>query len=193
MKKLILSALLVLVLAPLFSQRLPAGEQPKFPPREQTAQGWEDYGRELRDWFARWWERFGYRSTGEERPLISLMLRNREKLGLSDEQVRRMEQLRTDFEKESIRKDADRKVAEMDLDALLNAPTVDIAKVEAKVREIEKQRADLRIARIRAIEKAKEQLTAEQRKKLQEVLTEPGFSVGPRPEAKKSENKKSEE
>jgi Spy/CpxP family protein refolding chaperone len=62
-----------------------------------------------------------------------------------------------------------------------------MAKVEAKVREIEKQRADLRLARIRAIEKAKEQLTADQRKKLQEVLKEPGFSVGSRPERKKSE------
>jgi len=129
MKKQILSALLVTALVPLFSQRAPASEQPKFAPREQLAQGWEDYGRELRDWFSRWWERFGYRSTGEERPLISLMLRNREKLGLSDEQVRRMEQLRTEFEKESIRKDADRRVAEMDLDALLNAATVDMAKV----------------------------------------------------------------
>ena len=188
MKKQILSALLVTALAPVFSQRVLSSEQPKFAPHEQLAQGWEDYGRELRDWFSRWWERFGYRSTGEERPLISLMLRNREKLGLSDEQVRRMEQLRTEFEKESIRKDADRRVAEMDLDALVNAPSVDMAKVEAKVREIEKQRADLRVARIRAIEKAKEQLTADQRKKLQEVLKEPGFSIGPRPERKRNED-----
>ncbi len=188
MKSRILPVLLYTGLAALFCQPLAAGEPPKAAPHAQLAQGWEDYGREVRDWFSRWWDRFGYRSTGEERPLISLMLRNREKLGLSDEQVRRMEQLRTEFEKESIRKDADRRVAEMDLDALLNTQSVDMTKVEAKVREIEKQRADLRLARIRAIEKAKEQLTAEQRKKLQEVLTEPGFSVGPRPERKKSED-----
>jgi DNA gyrase/topoisomerase IV subunit A len=187
MKSRILPVLLLTGWAALIWQPLVAGEQPTAAPHEQLAQNWEDYGRDVRDWFARWWDRFGYRSTGDERPLISLMLRNREKLGLSDEQVRRMEQLRTEFEKESIRKDADRRVAEMDLDALLNAPNVDMAKVEAKVREIEKQRADLRLARIRAIEKAKEQLTADQRKKLQEVLKEPGFSVGSRPERKKSE------
>jgi hypothetical protein len=187
MKNRIFPVLLLTGLAVLIWQPLIAGEQPKAAPHEQLAQGWEDYGRDVRDWFARWWDRFGSRSTGDERPLISLMLRNREKLGLSDEQVRRMEQLRTEFEKESIRKDADRRVAEMDLDALLNAPNVDMAKVEAKVREIEKQRADLRLARIRAIEKAKEQLSAEQRKKLQEVLNEPGFSIGSRPERKKSE------
>ena len=47
-----------------------------------------------------------------------------------------------------------------------------MAKVEAKVREIERMRADLRIARIRTIQKGKEQLTADQRKKLQELLAE---------------------
>ena len=111
------------------------------------------------------------------------MLRNRDKLGLSDAQVRNLEQLRNDFQKESIRKDADLRVAEMDLNALLEAQNVDMAKVEAKVREIERLRADLRIARIRAIEKGKEQLTADQRKKLQELLAESQFtSIKPRPE-----------
>jgi len=46
-------------------------------------------------------------------------------------------------------------------------------KVEAKIREIEKLRADARIARIRAMERGKEQLTADQRKKLQDLLAEP--------------------
>jgi Spy/CpxP family protein refolding chaperone len=175
MKKQILSALLVAVLSAAFSQYLFAIEQPNLPPHEQRAQGWEDYGRELRGWFGRWWDRFNSPSTRGERPLISLMLRNREKLGLSDDQVRRMEQLRSEFEKESIRKDADLRVAEMDLEALLDAPSVEMAKAEAKVREIEKTRADLRLARIRAIEKAKELLTPDQRKKLQDFLTEPGL------------------
>jgi Spy/CpxP family protein refolding chaperone len=53
---------------------------------------------------------------------------------------------------------------------LLDAQPVDMPKVEAKVREIERLRADIRLARIRAIEKGKEQLTADQRKKLQDLL-----------------------
>ena len=47
-----------------------------------------------------------------------------------------------------------------------------MGKVEWKVREAEKLRADLRIARIRAIEQAKAVLTAEQKKKLQELTPE---------------------
>jgi len=110
--------------------------------------------------------------SGEERPLIAFILRNREKLDLSAAQVKNLEQLRNDFQKESIRKDADLRVAEMDLNGLLVAEKVDMAKVEAKVREIERLRSDLRIARIRTIQKGKEVLTADQRKKLQELLAE---------------------
>jgi Spy/CpxP family protein refolding chaperone len=60
----------------------------------------------------------------------------------------------------------------MDLNGLLVADKIDMAKIEAKVREIERLRSDLRIARIRTIQKGKEVLTADQRKKLQELLAE---------------------
>ena len=108
--------------------------------------------------------------------MISLLLRNREKLGLSDDQVKKLEQLRSDFEKETIRNEADIRVAEIDLNNLLQAQSADLAKVEAKIRDIERLRADLRIARIRAIEKGKALLTAEQRKKLQELLSDQRFT-----------------
>jgi hypothetical protein len=139
----------------------------------QFAQGLDDLGRELREWFSRWGEYFGSGTAKkEERPLIAFMLRNREKLGLSAAQVKSLEQLRNDFQKESIRKDADLRVAEMDLNGLLGAEKVDMAKVETKVREIERLRTDLRLARIRTIEKGKDLLTADQRKKLHELLAE---------------------
>jgi Spy/CpxP family protein refolding chaperone len=140
---------------------------------QQFAQGLDDLGRELREWFGRWGEYFGSGTMkSEERPLIAFMLRNREKLDLSAAQVKNLEQLRNDFQKESIRKDADLRVAEMDLNNLLVAEKVDMAKVEAKVRDIERLRSDLRIARIRTIQKGKEVLTADQRKRLQELLAE---------------------
>jgi Spy/CpxP family protein refolding chaperone len=44
-----------------------------------------------------------------------------------------------------------------------------MAKVEAKIREAEKLRTELRIARVRAIEQAKAVLTSEQRKKFFEM------------------------
>jgi hypothetical protein len=154
-------------------------------PQEEFSETWDEIGRALRDWAGRARDYFSFsvRVPRGERPVISLMLRNRDKLGLSADQVRNLEQLRNDFEKESIRNDADVRVAEMDLNSLLETQHIDMAKVEAKVREIERLRADIRIARIRTIEKGKQQLTADQRKKLQELFTESQFtSINPRPE-----------
>jgi Heavy-metal resistance len=139
---------------------------------EQMGQVWGVLGRELEGFFERWQEHFSSIATSEERPPISMIIRSREKLRLSAEQVRNLERLRNDFEKESIRKEADTRVAKMELDDLLAAQPVDMTRVEAKVREIERLRADLRFARIRAAAKAKEQLSVEQRKKLEELLSE---------------------
>jgi Spy/CpxP family protein refolding chaperone len=149
-----------------------AAEERKPALREEGSQSLEELGRDFREWLSGWWRHFGGTTSQEQQPVISLMLRNRDKLGLSDDQVKKLEQLRSDFEKETVRNDADVRVAEIDLNNLLQAANVDLTKVEAKIRDIERLRADLRIARVRAVEKGKALLTAEQRKKLQEVLAE---------------------
>ena len=153
-----------------------AAEDKKPALRDDSSQSLEELGKDFRGWLGRWWEYFGGTTAHEQQPVISLMLRNREKLGLSDDQVKKLEQLRSDFEKETIRNEADIRVAEIDLNNLLQAQSADLAKVEAKIRDIERLRADLRIARIRAIEKGKALLTAEQRKKLQELLSDQRFT-----------------
>ena len=105
-----------------------------------------------------------------ERPLITFILDHREQLALTPEQATRLETLRQEFTRESIRRDADLRIAEMDLTALLGQSPLDQAKVEAKIRELEKLRADLRIARIRTLEQGRAVLTPEQRTKLQALL-----------------------
>jgi Spy/CpxP family protein refolding chaperone len=64
----------------------------------------------------------------------------------------------------------------MDLAGLLRADPVDISRVEAKIRESERLRGDLRLGRVRAIERGKAQLTAEQRARLATMLGEPPAS-----------------
>ncbi|HZD41624.1 MAG TPA: periplasmic heavy metal sensor [Terriglobales bacterium] len=141
------------------------------PSTQEMRQGLEDLAHRLRQLFSRWGHYLGSRRSWEEQPLISIILDNREKLGLSNEQINKLEELKREFQKESIRSDADIRIAQMDLDALLSARTVDMAKVEAKVREMEHLRANIRLARIRTIEKGKQQLSAEQRDKLEEILS----------------------
>lgn len=101
-----------------------------------------------------------------KRALITFMLRHKEKLELSPGQVENLKRLRSDFERKAIRRRADIRVAEMELQTLLDANSIDLSQVETKIREIERLRADHRLARIRTIEEGKRTLTPEQRAKL---------------------------
>ncbi|MEE9230383.1 MAG: periplasmic heavy metal sensor [Acidobacteriota bacterium] len=101
-----------------------------------------------------------------ERPIISLMLQNKEALKLAPEQVQKLETLRLNFRKAAIKRSADLQVAELELDQLRRQQSVDLAKVEAQVKRIETLRAEQRLSRIRTIEEGKALLTAEQRERL---------------------------
>jgi Spy/CpxP family protein refolding chaperone len=100
-----------------------------------------------------------------------IALRHRAELGLNPQQVETLEKLRMDTVRASIQRRADLQIAGLDLMSLWRAEPVDLAKVETKVREIEKMRADGQIARIRADEQGKAQLTANQRDKLKALMT----------------------
>jgi len=117
------------------------------------------------------------------RPLISIMLSHREELGLSSTQVQALERLRGEFQKQAIRAEADLRVAEMDLGQLLSAEPADMSAVEPKIREIEKRRADLRLARVRTVESGRALLSADQREKLRALLAQqpPAMRVFPTP------------
>jgi Spy/CpxP family protein refolding chaperone len=106
-----------------------------------------------------------------ERPLITIMLHHRTELGLSPDQVARLEALRADFAREAIRRGAEIRIAELDLASLLEQDAVDLAKAETKMREVAQLRVDLRIARLRAVEQGKVVLTSEQRTRLQAMLS----------------------
>ena len=107
-------------------------------------------------------------------PVIKTILDNRGALGLSASQVDALERLGLDFIREAIRRQADLLIMEIDLDVLLDqdpSKTVDMTAAEAKLREIERMRADLQLGLIRAVEAARVQLTLEQRTKLATLLS----------------------
>lgn len=143
----------------------PEGLRPSVP--EEIADAWERFQRALQEWGGRFLSGAGGRGSRENRPVISQILSHKEALELSADQVRKLEQLRDEFQRRSIRSEADLKIVEIDIAALLETEPVDMARLEAKVREGEKLRGELRIARIRAIEQARAVLNSEQKKKFQ--------------------------
>jgi Spy/CpxP family protein refolding chaperone len=149
----------------------PNRSRPPVPPEwvdlwERFQRAVAERGDQLRDWL-------GGRDSRENRPIISIMLTNRERLGLTEDQVKKLEQIRDNFERQSIRNDAEARIVELDIAALLESEPVDLPKVEAKIHEAEKLGADLRIARIRAVEQARALLNGEQKKKLEELAPAP--------------------
>jgi len=111
----------------------------------------------------------GGRVLSHEGPLISIMLEHKQDLGLNAEQERRLRDLRTEFAKESIRRGAEIRVAEIELDALLEQDKWDLAKIEPKVKQIATLQGDLRLARVKTLEAGRSVLTAEQLEKLKQV------------------------
>ena len=110
--------------------------------------------------------------------LAGVALRHREALALTPAQVDSLRKLGVDSQRDAIKRQADRRLAEVDLRALMmpdpadaNKPR-DLSKIEAKVREIEKLRADGRVAQIRTMEQSRQVLTPEQREKLRTLLAE---------------------
>jgi Spy/CpxP family protein refolding chaperone len=115
---------------------------------------------------------------GHRFSLAGLALRHQKELALTPVQVDTLRKLGIDSQRDAIKRQAEHRLAELDLRTLMmpdpadpNKPR-DLAKIEAKVREIEKLRADGRVARIRAMEQSRQVLTPEQREKLRALFTQ---------------------
>ena len=96
-------------------------------------------------------------------------LEHREVLGISDQQVAQLESIHSALRKDEIRMEADLQIAEVELDELLRAETVDLPKVKAQLEEIAKLQANLKFLHIKAKEDSKQVLNQEQREKLRKL------------------------
>jgi hypothetical protein len=165
---LIVALLTVLVAPPTVAGEVPVDVAPVV--HQELHQALDDLAGHVHGLGDRWRDHFGRTESPSERPLITLMLNWRQELGLNASQVESLERLRSDFQREATRRDTEVRAAEHELATLLQAQTLSLVNVEAKVREIEKQRADFRLARIKTIEQGRAQLTPEQRAKLSSLL-----------------------
>jgi Spy/CpxP family protein refolding chaperone len=92
----------------------------------------------------------------------------KEKLELTDQQVASLKSIKFDFMKGNIQKEADLKVAELELKELMSADKLDMTKVEKAIKNIHMMKAEKKIAHLKAFERAKSILTPEQLEKQKE-------------------------
>ncbi len=90
-------------------------------------------------------------------------------LKLSDEQIDKFKKLRNDYERESIKRGAEIKLAEMDLWDLFDKKDFTADQMEKKVREVEAKKTDLRVFRFKQLSTVKSILTPEQFEKFRSM------------------------
>jgi Spy/CpxP family protein refolding chaperone len=100
---------------------------------------------------------------------VDMYLKFSDKLGLSKEQVSKLRTIKTDFEKLVITKEADVKIAFVDIRIAHMQDKPDFTMIRQKAQEINKIMLDVSMARIDAMEKAYNVLTDQQRAKLPEI------------------------
>jgi Spy/CpxP family protein refolding chaperone len=91
-------------------------------------------------------------------------------LGLDEKQKEAIKEIKSRVMKDTVRKRADIKVAGIELKDILDKDPVDMNAAEAKLKQIESLRTDMRLSRIKAIEEVKAKLTPDQRKKFKRSL-----------------------
>ena len=91
-------------------------------------------------------------------------------LGLDEKQREAIKEIKSRVIKEAVRKRADERIAGIELKDLLDKDPVDMKAVEAKLKQIETLKTEMRLSLIMATEEVKSKLTPEQRKKFREML-----------------------
>lgn len=98
------------------------------------------------------------------------MMRLLMKLDLDARQKEAIREIKSRVMKDTIKKRAELKVARVELGDILHKETVDLAAAEAKLKQMESLRTDIRLSHIKAMEEIKGKLTPEQRNKFKELL-----------------------
>lgn len=99
-------------------------------------------------------------------------------LGLDDKQKEALQAIKHSTMKDMIKKRADEHIANIELEELLAQDPLNMSAVKAKLTQIETVRTEMHLALIGALEEAKSQLTAEQKKQFK-TMPKTGSIMGP--------------
>lgn len=112
-----------------------------------------------------------------EAPWVSLALSNREKIRLTENQVRQLETLRTEFDRQAASQSDAMGVSERALQQILAAEPVDLSRVKAQLTEIGNARAAARLRRIETLLAGRAVLSRQQQSALQQQVAQAGSEM----------------
>lgn len=103
-------------------------------------------------------------------PWISIALKHKSQLNLSNDQVANLEKISTNFQNQVTPLAQQLKAIEDEIRTILEATPANLVLARTKIDQAEKLRADLRYMRVESIENGKSVLTAAQRDQLKSVF-----------------------
>jgi Spy/CpxP family protein refolding chaperone len=107
----------------------------------------------------------GHERGEHEHPMKGLL----KGLDLDEQQKTSIGEIRSRMMKDTIKREADVRIAHLELKDLLAKDPVDMKAVEAKVRQAEGLKTEMKLSHLKALEEIKAKLTPEQRKKFREM------------------------
>ena len=109
-----------------------------------------------------------HRMSGE--PLISIALKHRTELNLSNEQVAGLEKIRTNYQDQSAPLQQQLRGFEAEISELRQQSPANLIQIKLKIEQSEKLRSELRYLREEALENGKSILTAAQKDQLKNLV-----------------------
>ena len=101
-----------------------------------------------------------------------MLIKFKDEIGLTEDQLSKIEKMQNLFQEAGIRKKADIKVLELKLHSYLKAEQINRKKMEKMIRDIAKMKTDLQVDRLNYLLDLKSLLTPEQIAKIEELKKE---------------------
>ncbi|MGH7872535.1 MAG: Spy/CpxP family protein refolding chaperone [Candidatus Binatia bacterium] len=104
-------------------------------------------------------------------PLITIALNHKTELNLSNDQVAKLEQIKSQYQSQIAPLVQQLQANEKDIASLMQQTPADLIQIKSKIQEGEKDRSELRYQRIEALDSGRSVLTAQQQDQLKTLVS----------------------
>jgi hypothetical protein len=109
---------------------------------------------------------------------VFLILQNADKIGLTDDQRKQVEDIRQKYTKENIKLDAELKLATIEMNRLMQLHEAEPSKIKEAIKKVKGVEVEMKSLRIDAFNEAKRLLNEKQKKTLMMLMDMPGMAGG---------------
>jgi Spy/CpxP family protein refolding chaperone len=103
-------------------------------------------------------------------PLISIALKHKSELNLSNDQVAKLEQIKSNFQSQVTPLHQQMRTVEKEIAGLREQSPADLVKIKSKIQETEKYRSELRYLQYEALDHGQAVLSVQQRDQLKSLV-----------------------